>query len=268
MAVRHDVQLAVDFQAAARVVEHLPRDVIRQGVLLVERRVTEYRVEAERLYARQRVIDHKLAAIQRFRQVSFHVQTAGGHRHWRFVAEHHAGLRVLRQQRQANHAIAAAQVDNLTLKIFRQMFHKETRPDIQTGTGKDVRVVVDGPVGTFQFPAQRFWRVGQRRCAEGAVDQACFFPGKRRGGRAEDLLEQLQRRGVNITRFGTRDNAGFWRDDFTQRAQLLLQQRHGFWHLNQHHARRLRVVRGAVEELHAGLFDVVMAQVFTRRQFA
>ena len=76
MAVRHDVQFAVDFQAAARVVEHLPRDVIRQGVLLVERRIAKHRVEAERLYAGQRVIDHKLAAIQRLRQIGFHVQTA------------------------------------------------------------------------------------------------------------------------------------------------------------------------------------------------
>ncbi len=148
------------------------------------------------------------------------------------------------------------------------MFHKETRPDIQTGAGEDVRVVVDGPVGAFQFPAQSLWRVGQRRCAEGAVDQARFFPGQRRGGRAENLLEQLQRRGVNIARFGPRDDAGFRRHDFTQRAQLLLQQRHGFWYLDQHHPRRLRVVRGAVEELHAGLVDIVVAQVFARCQLA
>ena len=268
MAVRHDVQLAVNLQAAARVVEHLPGDVIRQGVLLVERRVTEHGVEAERLYPRQRVVDHKLAAVQRVRHVGFHVQTAGGHRHRRFVAEHHAGLRVLRQQRQANHAVTAAQIDNFPFQIFRQVFHKETRADIQTGAGEDVRMVVDGPVGPFQFPAQRVRRVGQLGCGERTVDQARFFPGQRRGGWAKDLLKQLQRRSVNITRFGTRDDAGFWRDDLTQRAQLLLQQRHGFWHFDEHHARRLRVVRGAVEELHAGFVDVVMAQVFTRRQLA
>ena len=148
------------------------------------------------------------------------------------------------------------------------MFHKETRADIQPGAGEDVRVVVDGPVGPFQLPAQGLRRVGQLRCAEGTVDQARFFPGQRGGGRAEDLLEQLERRSVNIARFGSRDNARFRRHDLTQRAQLLLQQRHGFWHFDQHHARRLRVVRGAVEELHAGFFDVVMAQVFTRRQLA
>ena len=268
MAVGHDIQLAVDFQAAARVVEHLPRDVIRQGVLLVERRVTEYCVEAERLHARQRVIDHKFAAIQRFRQVGFHVQTAGRYRHWRFVAEHHAGLRVLRQQRQANHAVTAAEIHDFPFQVFRQMFHKEACADIQTGTGENVRVVVDSPVGAFQFPAQRFWRVGQRRCAEGTVDQARFLPGKRRGGRAEHFLEQFQRRGVNIARFGARDDARIRRHDLTQRAKLLLQQRHGFGHFNQHHARRLRVVRGAVEELHAGFFDIVVTQVFTRRQLA
>ena len=148
------------------------------------------------------------------------------------------------------------------------MFHKEACADIQTGTGEDVRVVVDGPVGPFQLPAQGLWRVGQFRRAEGTVDQARFFPGQRRSGRAEHFLEQFQRRGVNITRLGARDDARFWRHDFTQRAQLLLQQRHGFGHFNQHHPWRLRVVRGAVEELHAGFVDIVVTQVFTRRQLA
>lgn len=55
------------------------------------------------------------------------------------------------------------------------MFHKEACADIQTGTGEDVRVVVDGPVGPFQLPAQGLWRVGQFRRAEGTVDQARFF---------------------------------------------------------------------------------------------
>ena len=268
MTVGDDVQLTVDFQAAARMVEHLPRNVIGQRVFLVERRVAQHRVKAERLHAGERVVDHKLAAIQRLWQVSFHVQTAGGHRHWRFVAKHHAGVRVFRQQRQANHTVPAAQVDDLPFQIFRQMFHKEACADIQAGTGEDVCMVVDGPVGAFQLPAQRLWRVGQLRCAKRTVDQTRFFPGKRSGGWTEDFLEQLQRRRVDIACLGTRDNTGFWRDDFSQRAQLLLQQRHGFWHFDQHYTRRLRVLRGAVEELHAGFVDFVMAQVFTRRQLA
>ncbi len=81
MTVSHNVQLTVDFQAAAGVVEHLPGDIIGQRMLLVERRVAEHRVEAERFYAGERVINHKFAAIQRVRQVGFHVQTAGSDRH-------------------------------------------------------------------------------------------------------------------------------------------------------------------------------------------
>ncbi len=131
MTVGHDIQLAVNFQAAARMVEHLPRNVIRQGMLLVERWVAEHGVEAERLYAGQRVIDHKLAAIQRLWHVGFHVQTARRHCHWRFVAKDHAGLWVLCQQRQANHAVTAAEIHNLPFQIFRQMFNKETCADIQ-----------------------------------------------------------------------------------------------------------------------------------------
>ena len=134
MAVSHDIELTVNFQAATRVVEHLPGDVIRQGMLLVEWRVTQHRVKAERLHARQRVVDHKLAAIQRFRHIGFHVQTAGRHRHRRLVAEDHAGLRILRQQRQANHAVTAAEVNDLPLQVLRQMFNKEARADIQPGT--------------------------------------------------------------------------------------------------------------------------------------
>lgn len=63
MTVGNDIQLAVDFQAAAGVVEHLPCDVIGQRMLLVKRRVAEHSIKAERLHAGERVVDHKLAAI-------------------------------------------------------------------------------------------------------------------------------------------------------------------------------------------------------------
>ena len=76
VTVSHNVQLAVDFQAAAGVVEHFPGNVIRQRMLLMERWVAQHGVKAERFDARQRVVNHKLAAIQRFRHVAFHVQTA------------------------------------------------------------------------------------------------------------------------------------------------------------------------------------------------
>jgi hypothetical protein len=121
----HLVQPVLDSQAR--------REISRQGVLLVERRVAQHGVEAERLHARQRVVDHKLAAIQRFRHVGFNVEAAGGHRHRRFIAKDHAGFRVLRQQRQANHAVTAAQVHNFAFQIFRQILNKEACPDIQTG---------------------------------------------------------------------------------------------------------------------------------------
>ena len=73
---------------------------------------------------------------------------------------------------------------------------------------------------------------------------------------------------MDITRLGPRDNTRLWGYDVAQCAQLLFQQRHCFRHFDQHHARRLRVVRGAVEELNAGFVDVVVAQVFPRRQLA
>ncbi|MNN70560.1 hypothetical protein D3C81_1864200 [compost metagenome] len=136
-------------------VEHLPRDVIGQRVLLMERRITQHSVIAERFHARQCVVDHKLAAIQRVWHVGFHVQAAGRHRHRRFIHKHHARLRVLLQQRQTHYAITATEIDNLTFQIVRQMFDKETCANIQPGTGEDVSVIVDRPVGAFQLPAQR-----------------------------------------------------------------------------------------------------------------
>ena len=66
---------------------------------------------------------------------------------------------------------------------------------------------------------------------------------------------------MHITRFCPGDNARLRRYHFAQRAQLLLQQRHGFWQLYQHHARRLRILRGAVEEFDARLGNIVVAQV-------
>ena len=63
MTVGNDIQFAVDFQAAAGVVEHLPGDVIGQRMLLMKRRVAEHSIKAERLHAGERVVDHKLAAI-------------------------------------------------------------------------------------------------------------------------------------------------------------------------------------------------------------
>ncbi len=81
VTVGNDIQLAVDFQAAARVVEHFPGNVIGQCMLLVKRRVAEHSIKAERLHAGERVVDHKLAAIQRLWHVGFNIQTAGSNRH-------------------------------------------------------------------------------------------------------------------------------------------------------------------------------------------
>ena len=148
------------------------------------------------------------------------------------------------------------------------MLHKEARADIQPSTGEDVRVVVDSPVGAFQLPAQGLGGFSQRRFGKGAVDQSRLFPCQRGGGWAQHFFKQLKRRSMDITRFCTGKNARFWRDYVAQRTQLLLQQRHGFRQLNQYDARRLWVFRGAVEELHARLGNVVVAQVFTRRQLA
>ncbi len=128
--------------------------MIRQGVLLVERRVAEHRVEAVRLYAGERVVDHKLAAILRLGHVGLDVQAAGGHCHRRLIDKHHLRLGVLLQQSQANHAVTAAEIDNLPLQIFRQVLKEEARANIQPGTGEDVGVVMDSPRRTVQRPAQ------------------------------------------------------------------------------------------------------------------
>ncbi len=182
MTVSHNVQLAVDFQTAAGVVEHLPGDVIGQRVLLVERRITQYGVKAERFDTRQRVVDHKLTAIHRFRHVTFHVQTARSHRHGRFINKYHAGFWVLRQQCHTDDAVTTAEVNNLPFEVFRQMLDKKARADIQSGTGENIGVVMDSPVSAFQLPAQRLRGSGQLRFAECAVDQTGFFPRQRRGG--------------------------------------------------------------------------------------
>ncbi len=97
MAVRHNIQFAVDFQAAAGMMEHLPGDIIRQRMFLVERRVAEHSVKTERLHAGERVVDHKFAAFERFRQVRFYIQTAGIYRHRRFIDKYHVRLRIFRQ---------------------------------------------------------------------------------------------------------------------------------------------------------------------------
>ena len=94
MAVADNVQFAAVLQAAAGVVKHLPGNMIGDRMLLVERRVTEDRGETVRLNIGQRVIHHKLAALDVIRQVGFNVQPAGGHRHIGLIGEHHPGVRV------------------------------------------------------------------------------------------------------------------------------------------------------------------------------
>ena len=153
MAVADDAQLAAPFQTAAGVLKHLPGDMIGNRVLLVERRVAEHRVEAFRLHARQRVIHLKLTAVHRVRQVGFDVQTARSHRHIRLVNKPHLRLRVLRQQRQANYAVAAAEIHHLAFHRFRQVLHKEARADIETRAGKHAGVVVNRPRRTVELPA-------------------------------------------------------------------------------------------------------------------
>ena len=170
MTVGNDIQLAVDFQTAAGVVEHLPGDVIGQRMLLMKRRVAEHSIKAERLHAGERVVDHKLAAIQRLWHVGFNVQTAGSNRHRRFIDKHHFRLRVFVKQRQTNNAITTTEIDNLTFEILWQMLHKEARANIQPGAGEDIRMVVDSPVSTFQFPANGLRRIGQRRLVESTVN--------------------------------------------------------------------------------------------------
>ena len=56
VTVGNDIQFAVDFQAAAGVVEHLPGDVIGQRMLLMKRRVAEHSIKAERLHSGERVV--------------------------------------------------------------------------------------------------------------------------------------------------------------------------------------------------------------------
>lgn len=255
----NNIQLAVDFQAAAGMVEHLPSDVIGQRMLLVKRRVAEHSIKAERLHAGERVVDHKLAAIQRLWHVGFNVQTAGSNRHRRFIDKHHFRLRVFIKQRQTNNAITATEIDNLPFEILWQMLHKEARADIKPGAGEDIRMVMDSPVSTFQLPANGLRRIGQRRFIERAINQARFFPCQRGGGRAEHFFEQFQRGSVNVTGFGTGNNTCIRRDHFAQRTQLLFQQCQCFRHFDQHHTRLLRVVGGAVEKLHARLINPVEA---------
>ena len=137
------------------------------------------------------------------------------------------------------------------------MLHKEARANIQPSAGENIRMVVDSPVSAFQLPANGLRRIGQRRFVEGAVNQARFLPCQRGGGRTEHFFEQFQRGSVNVTGFGTGNNARIWRDHFAQRAQLLFQQCQCFRHFDQHHTRLLRVVGGAVEELHARLINAV-----------
>ena len=268
MTVGDDIQLAVELQAATGVVEHFPGNVIRQRMLLMERRVAQYGVKAKRLNPGQRVVNHKLTAIDGFRQVSFHIQTAGRHRHWGFIDKHHARLRIFFQQRQTNYPVATAEIDNLPFQILWQVLHKETCANIQPGAGEDVGMVVDGPVGAFQFPAQRFRRIGQSRLAEGAIDETRLFPRQRGSRWTEHFLKQLQRGVMDIPRLRASNDTGLRGHHFSQRAQLLLKQCQRFRHFDQHHVRRLRVLCRAVEKLDAGLREVVMAQVFPRCQFA
>ncbi len=135
-------------------VEHFPRDAVRQGVLLVERWVAEYGVEAERpLAAGQRVINHKLTAIQRlagmlvlpFRRLdataigdsSLKTTLACGF----FCASSVSTITPL----------AAAEIHNLPFPDFPQMFNKETCADIMLRYGRRVRTVAGWSVGTFIF---------------------------------------------------------------------------------------------------------------------
>ncbi|MNY47291.1 hypothetical protein D3C86_1825510 [compost metagenome] len=73
---------------------------------------------------------------------------------------------------------------------------------------------------------------------------------------------------MNITRLCARDNARLRRHDQAQRAQLLFQQGQRFRNFNQHDARRLRIFCRAVEKFDAGFRNLVVTQVFARREFA
>src|SRR5699024_12373711 len=107
------------------VVEHLRGDVIGQSMLLMKRRVAEHSIKAERLHSGERVVDHKLAAIQRLWHVGFNIHSAGSDRHRRFIDKHHFRLRVFIKQRQANKAVTTDEIDHLTSASLWKMLHTE-----------------------------------------------------------------------------------------------------------------------------------------------
>ena len=94
MAVADNVQFAAVLQAAAGVVKHLPGNMIGDRMLLMKRRVAEDGGEAVRLNIGQRVIHHKLAALEVIRHIGFDVQPAGSDRHIGLIGKHHPGVRV------------------------------------------------------------------------------------------------------------------------------------------------------------------------------
>ena len=146
------------------------------------------------------------------------------------------------------------------------MFQEEARANIQAAAGEHVGVVVDRPRRTVQLPAIGLRRIGHLRRGKGTENQPRLFPCQRCGGGAENLLKQRQGGIVDIPRFRGGNNAGFRRDNFAQSAQLLLQQRQLFRHLNEHQRRCRRQFAQGILKTYALFINTVHPQVVAGRQ--
>ena len=146
------------------------------------------------------------------------------------------------------------------------MLQEEARANIQAAAGEHVGVVVNRPRCTVQRPAVGLRRIGHLRSGKGTENQPRLFPCQRCGGGAEDLLKQRQGGIVDIPRFRGGDDAGFWRDNLAQRAQLLLQQRQLLRNLNEHQRRRGRQFAQGILKTYALFINAVHPQVVAGRQ--
>ncbi len=78
------------------------------------------------------------------------------YRHRRFIDKYHARLRRFSPVSGQSPHCRSRDRRNLPVEVFRQMLHKEARADIQSGTRKHIRMVVNRPACIFPVSSLAF----------------------------------------------------------------------------------------------------------------
>ena len=258
VAVADDPQFAAGYQGCAGLLEHTPGEKVANHLLLVERRIAQHQVQRVSCLLGQAIAgaDFGRALAQRCTPVFL----GRLHRHVGLIHQRQLGLRAAQRIGNTEHAVAAAEVgDTHAAEVFGQVREEGAGADIQVFTAEHIGVVKQLDSRLVQTITRWVRRHRRRLGFMGGKQQAGFFHRQRGLHRADVFFQQVAGGAWQVLDHRGGNHLRVWGELAVQANQLLLQQRQGFRHADQHHVEWPLGDRAGRHEPH-GIYQLLVAQ--------